>query len=90
MAAAEELAEAAFGRGWCGGVWGVGGVACGMGIRRVVERAARTLKKIAERDAAALYAWRKALLKEALRGGGCAGAVESFDGVGEVAAEGCG
>jgi len=30
-----------------------------------VERAARTLKKISERDAGALYAWRKALLQEA-------------------------
>jgi len=30
-----------------------------------VERAARTLKKISEADAAALYAWRRALLAEA-------------------------
>ena len=35
------------------------------GDKAVVERAARTLKKIAERDRGALYAWRKALLKEA-------------------------
>ena len=33
----------------------------------VVERAARTLKKSAERDRGALYGWRKALLKEAFR-----------------------
>jgi hypothetical protein len=33
----------------------------------VAERAARTLKKISEADAGALYAWRKALLAEALR-----------------------
>jgi HEAT repeat protein len=33
----------------------------------VVERAARTLKKIAERDGAALFAWRKKLLDEAFR-----------------------
>jgi hypothetical protein len=31
------------------------------------ERTARTLKKISEADAKALYAWRKALLAEALR-----------------------
>ncbi len=35
--------------------------------RAVVERAARTLKKIAERDVTALYAWRKKLLDEAFR-----------------------
>ena len=35
--------------------------------KAVVERAARTLKKISEADAAALYAWRKRLLEEALR-----------------------
>jgi len=33
----------------------------------VVERAARTLKKIAERDGEALFAWRKKLLEEAFR-----------------------
>jgi hypothetical protein len=33
----------------------------------VVERAARTLKKISEAEAGRLYAWRKALRKEALR-----------------------
>jgi hypothetical protein len=33
----------------------------------VAERAARTLKKISEADAGALYAWRKALLAEAFR-----------------------
>jgi hypothetical protein len=35
--------------------------------KAVVERAARTLKKIAEADRGALYAWRKALLAEAFR-----------------------
>lgn len=47
---------------------------CGELVRRlgnkdklVAERAARTLKKISEADAGALYAWRKALLAEALR-----------------------
>jgi hypothetical protein len=35
--------------------------------KAVAERAARTLKKISEADAAALYAWRKALLAEAFR-----------------------
>jgi hypothetical protein len=33
----------------------------------VVERAARTLKKISERDAARLFAWRKRLIEEAFR-----------------------
>jgi hypothetical protein len=37
------------------------------GDRGVVERTARTLKKIAERDGAALFAWRKRLLAEAFR-----------------------
>jgi hypothetical protein len=65
-AAIGELVEAAFGVG--------GGEVCGAlvrglrgGDKRVVERAARTLKKISERDAAALYTWRKALLQEAFR-----------------------
>jgi hypothetical protein len=35
--------------------------------KAIVERAARTLKKIAEADALALYAWRKKLLEAALR-----------------------
>jgi hypothetical protein len=35
--------------------------------KAAVERAARTLKKISEADAAALYAWRNKLLAEALR-----------------------
>jgi hypothetical protein len=35
--------------------------------KAVVERAARTLKKIAERDGTALFAWRKRLLQEAFR-----------------------
>ena len=35
--------------------------------KAVVERAARTLKKIAERDGGLLYAWRKKLLQEAFR-----------------------
>jgi hypothetical protein len=39
------------------------------GDKAVVERAARTLKKIAERDGAALFAWRKKLLQEAFRAG---------------------
>jgi len=55
--------------------FGVGGDAvCGELVSRlrdkdkaVVERAARTLKKISEVDTAALYAWRKALLAEAFR-----------------------
>jgi hypothetical protein len=51
-----------------------GAAVCGELVRRlrdgdkaVVERAARTLKKISEADAGALYAWRKALLAEAFR-----------------------
>lgn len=35
--------------------------------KAIVERAARTLKKISEADGAALFPWRKALLAEALR-----------------------
>jgi hypothetical protein len=35
--------------------------------KRTVERTARTLKKISEADAAALFAWRKTLLEEAFR-----------------------
>ncbi len=35
--------------------------------KAVVERAARTLKKISEVDGAALFAWRRALLAEAFR-----------------------
>ena len=65
-AASEVMVEAAFGRD--------GAVVCGelvgllrSGDKAVVERAARTLKKIAERDRDALYAWRKALLREAFR-----------------------
>jgi hypothetical protein len=65
-AASKEMTDAAF---------GPDGVAvCEELVRRlrdrdkaVVERAARTLKKIAEADAGALYARRKALLKEAFR-----------------------
>ena len=63
-AASRELTEAAFGH--------EGGAVCGELVKRLrdpdkaaVERAARTLKKIAERDAKALYAWRKALLAAA-------------------------
>ncbi len=66
LAADGKLVESAFGRG--------GAAVCGElvrglrdGDKGVVERAARTLKKVSERDAGALYAWRKALLKEALR-----------------------
>ncbi len=65
-AASGELVEAAFGderAEVCGRL--VRGLRDG--DKRVVERAARTLKKISERDAGALYAWRKALLKEAFR-----------------------
>ncbi len=65
-AASGERVEAAFGLGGakvCGELVGL----LRDGDRAVVERAARTLKKISERDAGALYAWRKALLKEAFR-----------------------
>jgi hypothetical protein len=64
-AASGEMVEAALavgGEGVCGEL---------VGLLRdrnkvVVERAARTLKKIAERDGAVLLAWRKKLLQEAL------------------------
>ncbi len=63
-AASEEWTEAAFGA--------EGAAACGELVKRlqdkdkaVVERAARTLKKISQIDRAALYAWRKKLLAEA-------------------------
>jgi hypothetical protein len=65
-AASEERVVAAFGRGGDA----VRGELVGLlrdGDKRVVERAARTLKKISERDAGALFAWRKALIKEAFR-----------------------
>jgi len=65
-AASGELVEAAFGRDGakvCGELVGL----LRDGDKRVVERAARTLKKIVERDRGALFAWRKALLKEAFR-----------------------
>jgi hypothetical protein len=65
-AASGKMVEAAFGRDGDA----VRGELVGLlrdGDKCVVERAARTLKKIAERDRGALYAWRKALLKEALR-----------------------
>ena len=65
-AASGELVEAAFGA--------EGAKVCDelVGLVRdrdkaVVERAARTLKKIAVRDRGALYTLRKALLKEAFR-----------------------
>jgi len=65
-AASTELVAAAFGPDGAG--------VCGELLRRlrdgdksVVERAARTLKKISERDAGALFVWRKTLLKEAFR-----------------------
>jgi hypothetical protein len=64
--ASGELVEAAFGvegAKVCGELVGL----LRDGDKGVVERAARTLKKIAERDRGALYAWRKALLKEAFR-----------------------
>ena len=66
QAASAELVNAAFGPG--------GAAVCAELVRRLgdkdkdaVERAARTLKKISETDASALYAWRKALLAEAFR-----------------------
>ena len=65
-AASREMTDAAFGHD--------GAVVCEELVRRlrdgdkaVAEQAARTLKKIAEADAGALYGWRKALLKEAFR-----------------------
>ena len=65
-AASKVMTDAAFGPD--------GAAVCGELVRRlrdgdraVVERAARTLKKISEADAGALYAWRKALLAEAFR-----------------------
>jgi hypothetical protein len=65
-AASKEMTAAAFGPN--------GAAMCEELVQRlrdkdkaVVERTARTLKKIAEADATALYAWRKALLKEAFR-----------------------
>src|ERR1700761_7686380 len=65
-AASGEWVEAAFGVGGakvCGELVGL----LRAGDQRVVERAARTLKKISERDREALDAWRKTLLQEALR-----------------------
>jgi hypothetical protein len=65
-AASEGMLEAAFGRD----ADEVRGELVGLlrdGDKRVVERAARTLKKISERDAGALFGWRKALIKEAFR-----------------------
>jgi len=66
QAAITEMVDAAFGP--------KGPSVCGELVRRVghkdilvAERAARTLKKISEADAGALYAWRKALLAEAFR-----------------------
>jgi len=65
-AASQEMVVAAFGVD--------GDAVCGDLVRRlrdrdkaVVERAARTLKKISEADAARLFRWRKALIEEALR-----------------------
>src|SRR5476649_447526 len=66
QAASAEMVSAAFGPD--------GASVCTELVRRlghkdklVAERAARTLKKISEADAGALYAWRKALLAEAFR-----------------------
>ena len=66
QAAIAEMVDAAFGPR--------GASVCSELVRRlgnkdklVAERAARTLKKISEADASALYAWRKALLAEAFR-----------------------
>ena len=65
-AAVPEMVEAAFGV--------EGDAVCGELVRRlrdkdkaVVERAARTLKKISEANAARLLQWRKALIEEAFR-----------------------
>jgi hypothetical protein len=65
-AASKEMTEAAFGS--------EGEAVRGELVRQlrdtdkvVVERTARTLKKISERDPAALLAWRKVLLAEAFR-----------------------
>jgi hypothetical protein len=65
-ASSVEMVEAAFGAG--------GDAVCAELVRRlrdggkaVVERAARTLKKISEVDGAALFPWRKALMEEAFR-----------------------
>ena len=65
-AASREMTVAAVGRD--------GAVVCEELVRRlrdqdkaVVERTARTLKKIAEADAGVLYAWRKVLLQAAFR-----------------------
>ena len=65
-AASTEMVEAAFGP--------EGAAVCSELVRRlqdrdkaIVERAARTLKKIAEHDGSFLFAWRKALLAEANR-----------------------
>ena len=65
-AAIPEMVEAAFGVD--------GDAVCGEPVRRlrdkdkaVVERAARTLKKISEANAARLLQWRKALIEEAFR-----------------------
>jgi hypothetical protein len=66
QAAVQSMVEAAFAAD--------GAAVCMELVRRLrdqdkaaVERAARTLKKISEADAKALYAWRKMLLQEALR-----------------------
>jgi hypothetical protein len=66
QAAIAEMVDAAFGPR--------GASVCSELVRRlrntdklVAERAARTLKKISEADAGALYAWRKALMAEAIR-----------------------
>ena len=65
-AAVPEMVEAAFGV--------EGDAVCGELARRlrngdkaVVERAARTLKKISEANAVRLFPWRKALIEEAFR-----------------------
>ena len=65
-AASKEMIEAAFGPD--------GEAVCGDLMRllqdndkAVVERAARTLKKIAEQDGEALFAWRKGLLQAAFQ-----------------------
>jgi len=66
QAASVEMVNAAFGPD--------GAEVCSKLVQRlgdkdkdVAERAARTLKKISEADAALLYAWRKALIAEAFR-----------------------
>jgi hypothetical protein len=65
-AASMESVEAALGADGAGVCEGLVGLLRSRD-KAVVERAARTLKKIAERDGSTLFAWRKRLLAEAFR-----------------------